>query len=57
MTGLPQGRDDTRDMFKILWKMGVDPKAEDGKQRTLPDVAAACGNRGILDLFAPVENS
>ncbi len=57
VTGLPQGRDDTRDMFKIFWEMGVDPKAEDGKQRTPLDVAAACGNREILDLFAPVENS
>lgn len=53
---LPQGRDDTRDMFKILWELGVGPKAEDNQQRTPLDVAAACGNRGILDLFAPVED-
>lgn len=53
--GLPTGRDDTRDMFKLLWELGCDPKAEDGLQRTPLDVAAACGNRGILDLFAPVE--
>ena len=47
------GRDDTRDMFKILWDMGADPKAEDCEQRTPLDFAAACGNRGVLDLFAP----
>lgn len=55
--GLPEGRDDTRDMFKILWELGADPKAEDNEQRTPLDVAAACGNRGILDLFAPAEDS
>ncbi len=55
--GLPKDRDDTRDMFKILWELGVDPKAEENEQRTPLDMAAACGNRGILDLFAPAEDS
>ncbi|KAL8993810.1 MAG: hypothetical protein Q9169_006066 [Polycauliona sp. 2 TL-2023] len=44
---------DTKDMFKLLWDMGLDPEEEDGGQRTPLDVAAACGNTGILDLFAP----
>lgn len=57
IVNLPQGRDDTRDMFKILWELGADPKAEDNQRRTPLDVAAACGNRGILDLFAPVKDS
>lgn len=47
------GRDDTRDMFKLLWDMGLDPACEDAAQRTPLDVAAATGNTGILDLFAP----
>lgn len=53
VTGLPSGRDDTRDMFKLLLELGLDPKIEDGSQRTALDVAAACGNTGIRDLFAP----
>jgi len=53
VAGLPSGRDDTRDMFKLLWELGLDPKTEDGSQKTALDVAAACGNTGILDLFAP----
>ena len=44
---------DTKDMFKLLWDLGLDPQEEDGSQRTPLDVAAACGNTGILDLFAP----
>ncbi|KAL8860194.1 MAG: hypothetical protein Q9178_003458 [Gyalolechia marmorata] len=44
---------DTKDMFKLLWELGLDPQEEDGSQRTPLDVAAACGNTGILDLFAP----
>ena len=46
-------RNDTKNMFKLLWELGLDPQAEDGSQRTPLDVAAACGNTGILDLFAP----
>ncbi|KAL8836249.1 MAG: hypothetical protein Q9170_002993 [Blastenia crenularia] len=46
---------DTKDMFQLLWDLGLDPKMEDGGQRTPLDVAAACGNTGILDLFAPKE--
>ncbi|KAL9031554.1 MAG: hypothetical protein Q9180_006795 [Flavoplaca navasiana] len=44
---------DTKNMFKLLWELGLDPQEEDGSQRTPLDVAAACGNTGILDLFAP----
>lgn len=47
------GVDDTRDMFKLLWDLGADPKAEDCEQRSPLDYAAACGNTGVLDLFAP----
>lgn len=31
--------------------MVLDPRAEDRKQRTPLDVAAPCGNEGILALF------
>lgn len=51
--GYSGGRDDTKDMFKLLWDLGLDLSCEDGAQRTPLDVAAACGNTGILDLFAP----
>ncbi|KAL8727062.1 MAG: hypothetical protein Q9166_006305 [cf. Caloplaca sp. 2 TL-2023] len=51
--GYEGGRDDTREMFKLLWELVLDPEEEDGNQRTPLDVAAACGNMGILDLFAP----
>ena len=44
---------DTKNMFKLLWELGLDTQEEDGSQRTPLDVAAACGNTGILDLFAP----
>lgn len=46
-------QEDARDMFKNLWDMGLDPKTEDNSQRTPLDVAAACRNTLILDLFAP----
>ncbi|KAL8947913.1 MAG: hypothetical protein Q9222_005850 [Ikaeria aurantiellina] len=48
---------DTKNMFKLLWDLGLDPECEDGAQRTPLDVAAACGNTGILDLFAPKKMS
>ncbi|KAL8656814.1 MAG: hypothetical protein Q9226_002552 [Calogaya cf. arnoldii] len=44
---------DTKNMFKLLLELGLNPEDEDGSQRTPLDVAAACGNTGILDLFAP----
>ena len=37
--------------------MGLDAMAEDGKGKTAVDVAAACGNREILELFAEGELS
>ncbi|KAJ5719638.1 hypothetical protein N7493_007216 [Penicillium malachiteum] len=37
--------------FKRLMDMGLDPMAEDGRQRTSVDVAAACENEIILKLF------
>ncbi|KAL8668604.1 MAG: hypothetical protein Q9168_006772 [Polycauliona sp. 1 TL-2023] len=45
--------EDTKNMFKLLWELGLNPEEEDGNQRTPLDVAAACRNTGILDLFAP----
>ena len=39
------------DTFKFLMEKGLDPMIEDKKQRSALDVAAACGNHGILDLF------
>ncbi|KAF4629093.1 hypothetical protein G7Y89_g9055 [Cudoniella acicularis] len=42
---------DVVDAFKFLIEMGLDPQMEDLGQRTALDVAAACGNTGILDLF------
>ncbi|KAL8709883.1 MAG: hypothetical protein Q9220_005499 [cf. Caloplaca sp. 1 TL-2023] len=47
----------TKDMFKLLLDLGLDPKREDKAQRTPLDVAAACGNTLILDLFAPKKMS
>ncbi|CAI7609372.1 unnamed protein product [Penicillium glandicola] len=38
--------------FKILMSRGLDPMMEDARQRTSLDVAAACGNEYILELFA-----
>ena len=46
---------DTTELFKMLWKMGLDPKVEDVEQRTPLGVAAACGNGGILELFKQEE--
>lgn len=37
--------------FRVLVELGLDPLAEDINQRTALDVAAACGNEGILKLF------
>lgn len=37
--------------FKFLMDLGLDPMAEDGRQRTSLDVAAACGSEHILKLF------
>ena len=55
LSDVPHPRDDSRDMFKILLDFGLDPKVEDNLQRTPLDTAAACGNKGILDLFAADE--
>ena len=38
--------------FRILMSRGLDPMAEDARQRTSLDVAAACGKEHILKLFA-----
>lgn len=37
--------------FKFLVAKGLDPLAEDGRQRTAIDVAVACDNKGFLDFF------
>lgn len=37
--------------FQELLEMGLDPMIEDDAQQTAIDVAAACGNRDILELF------
>lgn len=37
--------------FQELLEMGLDPMMEDDAQQTAIDVAAACGNRDILELF------
>lgn len=37
--------------FQELLDMGLDPMMEDAAQQTAIDVAAACGNRDILELF------
>jgi len=37
--------------FRTLWKLGLDPLAEDGERRTALDVAAASGNNEVLVLF------
>jgi len=39
------------DSFKWLLKEGFDPMIEDNRHRTTLDVAAACGNKSILELF------
>lgn len=38
-------------VFKVLMEMGLDPMAEDSRQRTSLDIAAACGGEHILKLF------
>ncbi|KAI0394843.1 ankyrin repeat-containing domain protein [Xylariaceae sp. FL0594] len=38
--------------FQLLLDKGLDPKMEDLNKRTPLDVAAACGNKDILELFA-----
>jgi ankyrin repeat protein len=43
--------EDVVDAFKLLVEMGLDPRVEDNTHRTPLDVAAACGNREILELF------
>ena len=37
--------------FKFLIGLGLDPIAEDARQRTSLDIAAACGNIQIVKLF------
>ncbi|KAL6831453.1 ankyrin repeat-containing domain protein [Trichoderma sp. SZMC 28015] len=37
--------------LKFLVSKGLDPLAEDGRQRTAIDVAVACDNKGFLDFF------
>jgi len=39
------------DLFQWLLKKGFDPMIEDNRHRTTLDVAAACGNKSILELF------
>ncbi|KAK1241191.1 hypothetical protein MKX08_001165 [Trichoderma sp. CBMAI-0020] len=41
--------------FQELLEMGLDPMMEDDAQQTAIDVAAACGNRDILELFEKKE--
>jgi ankyrin repeat protein len=37
--------------FKMLMDKGLDPMAEDHERRTALDVAAACANQNVLELF------
>ncbi|PKS04904.1 hypothetical protein jhhlp_008269 [Lomentospora prolificans] len=39
------------DRFKELMELGLDPMLEDEKQQTAIDVAAACDNNDVLELF------
>lgn len=41
--------------FKTLMARGLDPLLEDGGRQTAVDVAAACGNKGVLRLFRRVD--
>lgn len=41
--------------FRTLLARGVDPMVEDKAGRTAVDVAAVCGNKGVLGLFKPVD--
>ncbi|PQE33305.1 ankyrin repeat-containing protein [Rutstroemia sp. NJR-2017a WRK4] len=43
--------EDMVDAFKLLVDMGLDSRVEDNTHRTPLDVAAACGNVEILELF------
>jgi ankyrin repeat protein len=38
-------------MFQLLMGLGLDPMVEDQRSRTPLDVASACGNSDIMDLF------
>jgi hypothetical protein len=39
------------DRFRFLMGKGLDVMAEDGERRTALDIAAACGNEGVLELY------
>ncbi|KAK1722177.1 ankyrin repeat-containing domain protein [Colletotrichum lupini] len=41
--------------FKTLTARGLDPLLEDKSRKTAVDVAAACGNKGVLKLFRRVD--
>ncbi|KAK1637418.1 ankyrin repeat-containing domain protein [Colletotrichum phormii] len=41
--------------FKTLTAKGLDPMLEDNSRKTAVDVAAACGNKGVLKLFRRVD--
>ncbi|KAJ0333426.1 hypothetical protein COL5a_001133 [Colletotrichum fioriniae] len=41
--------------FKTLTAKGLDPLLEDKSRKTAVDVAAACGNKGVLKLFRRVD--
>ncbi|KAK7702812.1 hypothetical protein SLS64_009422 [Diaporthe eres] len=41
--------------FKTLTARGLDPMLEDNGRKTAVDVAAACGNKGVLRLFRRVD--
>ncbi|KAJ5591628.1 uncharacterized protein N7459_001997 [Penicillium hispanicum] len=49
--GRKDGADGVVARFKLLMEMGLDPMAEDARQRTSLDVAAACDGEHILKLF------
>ncbi|WQF75414.1 Putative NACHT nucleoside triphosphatase, P-loop containing nucleoside triphosphate hydrolase [Colletotrichum destructivum] len=38
--------------FQTLLERGLDPMLEDGERKTALDVAAACGNDGVMKLFS-----
>jgi ankyrin repeat protein len=40
--------------FELLMKKGLDLALEDNQQRTALDIAAACNNQGVLDLFKKI---
>lgn len=45
--------EDMLEIFEDLMRRGLDPRAEDVKNRTAIDVAVACGNTFLVDLFGP----